>query len=530
MIERKQVSRRQFLQATGLASTGLIFGPVAVRNVAAQDAATPVAGGTLNYAEAGDFQDFNPWSFAATDNSVYNQVYSRLFWKDGDGELHADLAEEWQTSDDGLSFTITLRQGATWHDGTPVTANDFVTMYGYLSDQALVDSSAAVGKVKALFVPITAVEATDEYTLVLRSAQPVPYITDIIDYWFLIRIDSTENATLTNPLPVATGPFTLDEWQPNQYVRLSKFSEYHDPELPRLDEIMFRRLDRAETLLPNLQSGETDGIFVGSLSDVETLRNDDNYWLEVNNNAGSIFNIIVNVTKPPLDKKEVRQALSYSLNREAMVQSAFFGVSTPITSPFFSPSSLGYREDLVMAHPFDLDKAKSLLDGAGVSDLELTIVVTPAWPQMKLFSLIWQADLDKIGVKLNVNEVESAQFYDISAVSDLEGNDLEAWLNGRTTRDPGIFWNTQYNYRGGETNRYLYVNDEMEELVAQGAVETDVEKRREIYQRLNEIVVDSCHMIQVATNPRIWAFNNVVQGPHFDLNGNVFFDTAWLNE
>ncbi|MGH2558415.1 MAG: ABC transporter substrate-binding protein [Thermomicrobiales bacterium] len=528
--ERKQVSRRQFLQLSGLASAGFVVGPLRPTGVLAAQDATPVAGGTLNYAEAGDFQDFNPWSFAATDNSIYNQVYSRLFWKDGEGELHADLAESWETSADGLTFTVTLRPGATWHDGTPVTANDFVTMFGYVQDQAMVDISGAVQKVQALFVPISAVEAPDDLTVVFRSEQPVPYISDIIDYWFLIRIDSVENTTLTNPLPVATGPFTLDEWQPNQFVRLSKYPAFYGAELPRLDEVMFRRLDRAETLLPNLQSGETDGILVGSLSDVETLGDDDSYWLEINNSAGSIFNIIVNVTKPPLDKQEVRQALSYSLNREAMAQSAFFGVSTPITSPFFSPSSLCYREDLVMAHPFDLEQASSLLTEAGVSDLELTIVVTPAWPQMKLFSLIWQADLDSIGVKLNVSEVESAQFYDVGAVGDLQGNDLLAWLNGRTTRDPAIFWNTQYNYRGGDTNRYLFVNEELEQLVAQGAVETDEAARRESYQRINEIVVESCHMIQVATNPRIWGFNQVVQGVHFDLNGNASFDTAWLAE
>src|SRR5829696_6195357 len=111
-----------------------------------------------------------------------------------------------------------------------------------------------------------------------------------------------------------------------------------------------------------------------------------------------------------------------------MAKSAFFGISRPITSPFYSPSSIAYREDLVMAHAFDLDKAKSLLEGAGVSSLQLTGSVTPRWPQMKLFMLLWQADLAKIGVKLTVNEVETAKFYDISAAKDLQGNDLLPWL------------------------------------------------------------------------------------------------------
>ena len=183
-----------------------------------------------------------------------------------------------------------------------------------------------------------------------------------------------------------------------------------------------------------------------------------------------------------------------------------------------------------MAHPYDLDRARELLAEAGVSNLQMTINTTSRWPQMQLFALIWQADLQQLGITLTVNEVELAQFYEIGQAADLLGNDLHPWVNARTTRDPAIFWSTQNNYRGGETNPYGFVNDEIEELVAQGAVEVDEERRREIYQRLNEIVVESCHVIQIATDPRVWAFDPSVQGVHFDLNGNIFADTAWIEQ
>jgi len=232
--------------------------------------------------------------------------------------------------------------------------------------------------------------------------------------------------------------------------------------------------------------------------------------------------------KPPLDKKEVRQALSYSLNRVEMAKSAFFGVSQPIASPFFGKTSLGYRDDLVMAHQFDLDKARKLLETAGVRNLDLNIIVTPAWPQMKLFSLVWQADLNKIGVKLRVDEVENAKFYEINTHKDLQGNDLEAWLNARVWRDPAIFWSTQRNYRAGTVGTFGFVQEELERLVAQGATEPDQAKRTTIYQRLNEIVLDECHVIQVATNPRVFAFNKSVQGMRVDLNGNLVMDQVSL--
>jgi ABC-type transport system substrate-binding protein len=330
--------------------------------------------------------------------------------------------------------------------------------------------------------------------------------------------------------PIATGPFRLTEWEPAQFARLEKFADFYREDQPYLDAFMFRRLDRAETVLPNLQSGAVAGVQLTEFGDVATLQADAAYRVDTVDSAGSIFNIIVNVNKPPFDQVAVRQALSYSLNREGMAQTAFFGVSQPITSPFFSPSSLAYVEDLVMAHPFDLERAASMLAEAGVSNLAMTINTTPVWPQMQLFCLIWQADLAQIGVTLTVNEVEAAQFYDIGGAADLLGNDLHPWLVGRTTRDPAIFFATQTIYRGSDVNRFGYVNPELEELVAQGAVEPDEERRREIYQQLNQIIVDECNMIQVATDPSIFAFRATAPGARYDLAGNLMADTIWLEQ
>lgn len=292
---------------------------------------------------------------------------------------------------------------------------------------------------------------------------------------------------------------------------------------------MFKRLTQAETLLPNVKLGTLDGILMTSLADVGPLQADKKYTVDVNENSGSIFNVQVNVQKPPLDKKAVRQALSFSLNRVEMAKSAFFGVSRPLASPFYSPASLAYREDLVMAHAFDLDRARKLLEAAGVKNLDLTIVVTPAWSQMKLFSLVWQQDLKKIGVNLKINDVENAKFYDINSAKDLQGNDLQAWLNARTTRDPTIFWSTQSNDRGDPSLSHGYANAELERLVKAGASEPDTEKRRKIYQQLNKMTLDECQIIQVATNPRVFAYASGVAGMRVDLNGNFVMDQATVS-
>jgi len=503
--------------------------PAAAKPAATTQAAPGKQGGTFTYAEAGDFNNFNPWNFSAVNFEMYDQVFSRLLWKDGTAKANPDLAESWQVAPDNLSITLKLRSGLKWQDGKAVTAQDFLDSYAYLKDPALA-TDLSIMKIKGIMGPVTEVTAPDPSTVRLNFSAPVPYITDILDYWFLIRIEDKSDPQFVKKFPVGTGPFKMAEWTPQQFARFTKFSDYWNKDRPNLDEFVFKRLSQAETLLPNLKSGALDGVLLTSLSDVAQLQADPNYSVDVNDNAGSIFNMMVNTTKAPLDKKEVRQALSYSLNRVDLVKTAFFGVSKPITSTFYSPASLGYREDLLMAHPFDLDKARKLLDDAGVKTLDVTLVVTPAWPQMKLWGLIWQQDLAKINVTLKLNEVENAKFNEIGAAKDFQGNDLVGWLNGRTTRDPAIFWSTQGNFRANQQNARGFVNEDLEKLVAAGAIETDPEKRKTTYQQLNALAIDQSHIIPVATNPRVFAYKKSIQGVTIDLNGNMFLDNASINK
>lgn len=553
----KALSRRQFLRISALIGTGLVAtacgaaatpttapaaaaptqapaaaAPTTAPAVAPTKAATAAApaaksAGTFNYAEGGDFNNFNPWNFGAVNFEMYNPVFSRLTWKDGDGKINYDLAESLEIAKDGMGARAKLRPNIKWHDGKDFTADDFVNTFNYMHDDVLLKDPSVL-KMSGLSKAVKEVKATDKSTIDFVFANPIPYFTDVLDYWYAIRIDNKEDVLFLKKPPVGTGPFKMTEWVPNQYARFPKNDTYFVAGQPYINEFLFKRLEKAETLMPNLQSGGVSSILITSMSDVDPLKKDANYRVESNTYSGSIFNIIVNLQKPPLDKKEVRQALSYSLNREGMVPTAFFGVSDPIVTAFYSPASLAYRQDLVMAHKFDLDKAGKLLDAAGVKNLELTINTTPNWPQMKLFALIWQQDLAKIKVKLTVNEVEIAKFYDIGADAKLLGNDLHPWLNGRTTRDPATFFSTQTNYRGGPLNKYLWKNDELEKLVASGATEVDPEKRKAAYQRCNEILVDEEPMISVATNPRIWAFSKNVTGAHWDLNGNMMIDTLKL--
>src|SRR5205823_614195 len=194
--------------------------PAPVTNPAATAqpaAAAAKKGGTFTYAEAGDFNNFNPWNFSAVNFEMYDQVFSRLLWKDGTGKANPDLAESWQLAPDNLSITLKLRNGLKWHDGKAVTAQDFLDSFGYLTDPALA-TDPSVLKIKGLMGSINEVTAPDPSTVKLAFSAPVPYITDILDYWFLIRIEDKSDPQFVNKIPVGTGPFSMAQWVPQQFA------------------------------------------------------------------------------------------------------------------------------------------------------------------------------------------------------------------------------------------------------------------------------------------------------------------------
>lgn len=514
--------------STPTATTAPAAGTKPVSATAPAVAGQPKKGGTLNYAEVGDFNNFNPWALSAVNMGAYDQVFSRLIYKDDKGEVHNDLAESATMAPDAMSFTAKLKPGIKWHDGRDLQAEDFATMFGYMRDASL-SKDPSVSKMATLTQPMKGVRTPDKSTVVFEFNSPMPYFVDVLDYWYAVRIDDPSDAAFMNKPPVGTGPLKLTNYAPKQYTQFVRNDAYYQGGLPLLDGWMFKRLDKAETLVPNLDSGAVDGIFGVPASDVARLQKDDKYQVDISAARGGAHVVLINTKIPPFDKRDVRQALFYSLNREAMAKNAFFGISQPLSSVFFSPTSLAYREDLTHANGFDLDKASSLLKQAGVSNLSMDIHPTAAFPQMKLYSLIWQADLAKIGVKLNVQEVESAKFYDIGGDANLQGNVIHPWTVGRATRDPAVFLSANWAYRGGETNKYGWKNDEVEQLFTQAAGEPDEAKRRADYQRVNEIVTTELPVLQVATDPQVWVWNKAVKDLHYTLLGLFMLDKAWLD-
>ncbi len=526
VVGAKGLSRRELLISGGaLAGLGLVAGACGGGSGAAPSprGAGKGAGATsLSYGESGSFTTLNPWEQAYGARSLANQIFSRLVYLDQHGKPVADLAQSWTLAPDGKSLTLKLRPGPKWQDGTPVVGSDFVRMFGYLSDPAL-SSNIGVQKIKESFLPVSGVRAPDRATVVMEFSSAVPYYLDILDYWYLLRYDNPNDTEFLVAPPVGTGPFRLTSVAPEQGASLEAFSGYYEPHEPQLRALQIKMFGGGSNVVSNLMSGLVDGVSVSNYSEVSTLKGTSSFY--VTEQPIGIWLIQVNVSKPPFDNVAVRQALSYSLDRAQIAKVGFEGLERPVSTPFFAPTATGYVADLVDAQAFDLAKAKSLLDGAGVKGLTITYPTPTSIPSVQTVGEIWQSDLSKIGVSLKIQPVTQALWLELGAAkTGSSTTDVVPWNSGRSLQDAAGFWATQLNFRGGASaplTRFGYHNPQLETLVSQGASETDAATRKKIYQQLNQIVVRDAYQIPLASFSRLRGWSSKVAGQGSDLPGNL---------
>ena len=249
-----------------------------------------------------------------------------------------------------------------------------------------------------------------------------------------------------------------------------------------------RILPDAQARVANLLSGDVQLIEGLAESDVSRLMEDSAVQVAHTVEGGTWHTVVLNCRRPPLDNKLVRQALNYSLDREKINQLAFFGLS-PVTQSRYAPDNFWYYEPAATMYTFDLEKAKALLEEAGVAeDSRTTISVSEAGrPGSKALAQVWSQDLATIGVTLEIVEKEQNAFYDDYFADDY---DIQAYLLGDGLFDPATGINdssplrVEDNRAGIETQPFY---DEYKRLVEEGVSTIGNEARKPIYDRIQEI-------------------------------------------
>ncbi|MBV8718520.1 MAG: ABC transporter substrate-binding protein [Chloroflexi bacterium] len=500
--------------------------PAATVGAAAQPAATakptatqaqPKSGGTLRLGMVGDVSTLDGHNTTPNQFDTTWSVFDRLISYDVKLQPQPELAESWDLSADLTQIKLNLRKGIQWHSGREFTSDDI--KYNLLRVR---DAKLQIPTLRNQSNWFTSIETPDKYSIVLKSDLPRPAIFDFFEYFNQVDQETMEGPN-AKTASIGTGPFKFVEWVQGDHLTFTRNPNYWKSGRPYVDTFVASARD-AQAMLVQLEAGALDVAKGPSPNDFARYRSEAAYQPIIHSVSGNYFLFGLNLGIPPLDNKQVRQALNYALDRNRFVETFMFGTGTAQSLPWPS-SSPAFEASKQNFYTFDLDKAASLLKAAGVSELTLDCNVLNAWPQLVSFAPVYQADLAKIGVTLNVRSLELATWVDEAVNRKYKGmylsNSTFAQLepsstlsNGRAT-DPN-------------SNNSLFQNDAYSKLIAQASAEPDLAKRKAFYSQLNDILLDESFIMVLAGAPPTLVARANVMGIAPSAHDGFYYDNTFL--
>ncbi|MBD8004631.1 ABC transporter substrate-binding protein [Bacillus norwichensis] len=483
-------------------------------------------GGTMVYARGGDAVNLDPATVTDGESLIVSeQVFETLVnYEKETTDITPGISKKWDVSDDGKTYTFELEEGIKFHDGTDLNADAvvqnferwmngkseaefpyFVSQFGGFKG----DESAVIKEVKAV------AENKVEFTLFRPQA---PFLKNLAMTAFSISspaaIEKFGAKYIENP--VGTGPFKFESWKRNDTITVVKNEEYWKDGLPKLDKIIFKVITDNSARLNALVKGEVDLMDGLNPSDVAKVEADSNLQI-FERPSMNIGYLGFNVEKEPFDNKKVRQAINHAINKQAILDNFYEGTAEPAKNPI-PPSVNGYNDD-IEDYEFDLDKAQKLLEEAGLKDgfkmdLWAMPVPRPYMPNGQKVAEAIQADLEKIGIEVNIVSMEWATYLEKT-----RDGEAPMFMLG-WTGDNGDADNFLYALLDkdsiGSNNYSRYANEDVHKLLIEAQTETEEDKRNELYKEALEIIHDDAPWVPIAHSVPQLAGKSTIEGffPH----------------
>ncbi len=470
-----------------------------------------------------DVRSFDP--FPVFDNmSIWTMllIYDQLIRVGPDGQsLEPGLAESWQVSPDGLTYTFTLRQ-ATFHDGTPCTSADVV----YCLNRTIFTEGSPWA---FIFSAVESVEGPDPQTVVIRlKGVWLPFEADLALFAASIYPKAAHEAKGDElwQHPIGTGPFMFDSWEKDVQVVLKKNPSYWDPPKPYLDELIFKALPDSNARMLQFQGGDLDIVTQVPFSQLDALRANPDVTV-LDEAVARIDYIGLNLRRPPLDDKNLRQAINYAVDKEAIIKNVLFGAGEPATSylpkmPGHDPNAPGY--------PYDLEKAKQLVAQSSAKDgFALELLISAGDAVGAQVAQLVAANLAEIGGQITITSLEPATVTDRITVS----QDFDMYLSYYTTDiiDPDELTSFAVLSDGGTQAVWTgYKNEQVDALIRQSQSETDPEKRQQLYNEIQRLVLDDAHLLYLYYPTGTTAIYTYVKNFRILPTGNYRLYETWRED
>jgi peptide/nickel transport system substrate-binding protein len=504
--------------ASGAQSSGQA--PAGNSSAAAQNSAKPAAqpktGGTIKIAREGDASGYVPWGVSSSKGVTTNLGYERLVRRDEKLNVENWLAEKIDVSPDFKEVKISLRKGVTFHSGRELDSEDVV--YNLIKVRDPIAGSTQVAEMSKWF---NRQETPDKNTVILRADAPRTAVFDLLDYLVI-----SDRVTMEQPggdaKVVGTGPWILTERKEGVVWRFLKNKNYWRTGRPYLDEVRIDLMADPQAKLVNFESGASDIVDAPNLRDLTRMEKEGKY--NITSFPGFVYLLAFNTTKPPFDNKLARQALNYAVDRKRILDTVLAGKGEIKTLPW-SSSSEAHDPALVNAFPFDLDKAKSLLNQAGVTSDEIDIISNAPINEVTAMGPIIQADFAKIGLRANLKPMETPAWTDVGNKREFRGIDaaLTSWISISPASLP--FTSSYFRASG---NKMGWDNADYKRLAETMGAEPDAAKRKVLFNELNKLFHDEAPIVFVASaNSYLGAQANVNDYRRDNNYGLALHDT-WL--
>ncbi|NEP16013.1 MAG: ABC transporter substrate-binding protein [Leptolyngbya sp. SIO4C1] len=498
----------------------------------AEGAADSAATGALVFGSGGQPVNLTPGNI--TDgNSIYvqRQIYNYLLGTaPGTTDLIPELVTDWSAADDSLTWSFTLREGVTFHDGTPLDAEAVIFNinrwwdpefeYGYRDEGNLYEIWTDLfggfkGDENSTLVDV---RAADPLTVEFELAEPFAAFPAAISsgYFGIASPTALREAGASYGTPsgvaVGTGPFVFESWQSGDRITLSKFDNYWQDGLPEAEQLVISFVEDPAARLAQLRAGTLD--FTVDLTPDQLPE------IEADPNLEAVFRpsfnvgyLALNPSYEPLSSPEVRQAIARAINKPAIVE-AFWGDLGETNAHFVPPSLSDYTSDEVEDYDYDVEAAQAAIAQAGYPDgfdLDLWYmpVSRPYFPNPKPIAEAFAAELSQLGINVN-----------------LQTKDWGAYLADRNT-PPGfqafmLGWTGDY----GDPDNFLYAhfgpgatqdlgdyqNPELFELLNQARVASDSAEREALYQQADVILFEEALRIPIVHSQPLLAQRTSVEG------------------
>lgn len=445
---------------------------------------------TLNVAQAGasqfrlgiakDLLTLDP--IASSDNpSIWAQllIYDQLVRPSADGtRIEAGLADKWEISPDGKTYTFHLRENAKFSDGKSVTADDVI----FSLKRAAGEKSGWA----RFFKPIVGYVKIDDSTVKLSLDAPFTPMLNNLALFSASILPATQLEQKGDDFfkaPIGSGPFSLKAWDKGQRLSLDKNPNYWQQGKPAVDQASLEIIGDDNARILKLKAGELDAAMDIPFNQVAMLEKDPNIKTAV----AKVFRtdlVQLNTSKKPFDDSRVRQALNYAINKQTLIQGVLKGNGEPAAS---SLPIMAHHNTDIKPYSYDLAKAKQLLSEAGLADgFNATLLIPSGDVTARQVGLVIQNALSKLGVKIQLQTIESGSQFTTTKSGNYE---MSLTFTTSDTIDPDqLIGFTAVNPERANALHTNWKSDQVNALYAQERTTAEGEARGRIFQQIEAIV------------------------------------------